>query len=134
MGDIDRCDQNISNYRISIKSQKWWWALFAGIPYIVMQNFWMLYRQNKLPEDASLDLLVFSRKVVQTYLKKYAKPNSARRPRGQILSANQRVRLDVRLDRINSYQSALPTQRRCGVCWKNTRKGCKKCGLHDHCF
>ena len=101
-----------------------------------MQNCWPLYRQNKLPEDASLDLLAFRTEVVQTYLKEYAKPNSAGRPRGQILSASQRVRIDVRLDRIDHYQSALPTQRRCGVCRKNTRKGRKKCGcgLYDNCF
>ena len=43
MGGIDRCDQNISTYCISIKSKKWWWALFAGIPDMVMQNFWLLY-------------------------------------------------------------------------------------------
>ena len=68
--------------------------------------------------------------------KKYAKPASNGRPRGRILSATQRVSIDVRLDRVDHYQSALPTQRRCGVCRKNTKKGCKKCGcgLHDHCF
>ena len=75
-------------------------------------------------------------RIVQTYLKKYAKPASNGRPRGRILSATQRVSIDVRLDRVDHYQSALPTQRRCGVCRKNTKKGCKKCGcgLHDHCF
>jgi len=38
MGGVDRCDQNISTYRISIRSKKWWWALFAWIPDTVMQN------------------------------------------------------------------------------------------------
>ena len=136
MGGVDRCDQNISAYRISMKSKKWWWALFAWIPDMVVQNCWLLYRQNKLPEDPTLDLLAFRREIVQTYLKKYAKPISSGRPRGRILPANQRISIDVRLDRVDHYQSALPTQRRCGVCRKNTRKGCKKCGcgLHDHCF
>ena len=136
MGGVDRCDQNISTYRISIKGKKWWWALFAWIPDMVMQNCWLLYRQNKSPEDPTLDLLAFRREIVQTYLKKYAKPASNGRPRGRILSATQQVSIDVRLDRVDHYQSALPTQRRCGVCRKNTKKGCKKCGcgLHDHCF
>ena len=136
MGGVDRCDQNISAYRISMKSKKWWWALFAWIPDMVVQNCWLLYRQNKLPEDPTLDLLAFRREIVQTYLKKYAKPISSGRPRGRILPANQRISIDVRLDRVDHYQSALPTQRRCGVCRKITRKGCKKCGcgLHDHCF
>ena len=51
-------------------------------------------------------------RIVQTYLKKYAKPASNGRPRGRILSATQRVSIDVRLDRVDHYQSALPTQRR----------------------
>ena len=87
MGGVDRCDQNISTYRILIKSKKWWWALFAWIPDMVMQNCWLLYRQNKSPEDPTLDLLAFRREIVQTYLKKYAKPASNGRPRGRILSA-----------------------------------------------
>ena len=83
-----------------------------------------------------IGFLAFRREIVQTYLKKYAKPASNGRPRGRILSATQRVSIDVRLDRVDHYQSALPTQRRCGVCRKNRKKGCKKCGcgLHDHCF
>jgi len=44
MGGVDRCDQNISTYRISIRSKKWWWALFAWIPDMVLQNCWILYR------------------------------------------------------------------------------------------
>ena len=34
------------------------------------------------------------------------------------------------------YPKQFATQKRCGVCHKNTRKGCCKCrvGLHDHCF
>ena len=44
MGGVDRCDQNISSYRISIRSKKWWWALFVWIPDMVMQNCWILYR------------------------------------------------------------------------------------------
>jgi len=44
MGGVDRCDQNISLYRISTRSKKWWWALFAWIPDMVLQNCWLLYR------------------------------------------------------------------------------------------
>ena len=80
-------------------------------PDMVMQNCWLLYRQNQLLEETSLDLLAFRREVMQMYLKKYAKPNSTGRPRGRILSASQRVSIDVRLDRVDHYQSALPTQR-----------------------
>ena len=44
MGGVDRCDQNISSYRISVRSKKWWWALFVWIPDMVLQNCWLLYR------------------------------------------------------------------------------------------
>ena len=138
MGGVDRCDQNVSNYRVSMRSKKWWWALFAWVPDMVMQNCWLLYRANKKTEDATLDLLAFRREVVKTYLKKYHQPRSqpGKPSRGRILPANRRISMDVRTDRIDHYQSHLDTQRKCGLCKKNTRKGCKKCGcgLHDHCF
>jgi Transposase IS4 len=44
MGGVDRCDQNISTYRISTRSKKWWWALFVWVPDMVLQNCWLLYR------------------------------------------------------------------------------------------
>ena len=138
MGGVDRCDQNVSNYSVSMRSKKWWWALFAWVPDMVMQNCWLLYRANKKTEDPTLDLLTFRREVVRTYLKKYHQPRSqAGRPsRGRILPANRRISMDVRTDRVNHYQSHLDRQRKCGLCKKNTRKGCKKCGcgLLDHCF
>jgi hypothetical protein len=48
MGGVDRCDQNISTYRISTRSKKWWWALFIWIPDMVLQNCWLLYRYSTL--------------------------------------------------------------------------------------
>ena len=41
-------------------------------------------------------------------------------------SASQRIGIDVRLNRVDHYQSILPTQRHCGECRKNTKKKCKK--------
>ena len=137
MGGVDRCDQNVSAYRISIRSKKWWWALFVWIPDMVMQNAWLLYRNTKAPEDDNLDQLAFRRSIVQMYFKRYspARPTSGR-PRGRILPADRRVNMDIRTDHRDHYQSQFVTQKRCGQCHKNTRKGCKKCGvgLHDHCF
>ena len=43
-GGVDRCDQNISLYRIAIKTRKWWWLLFIWIPDMIMQNCWIFYR------------------------------------------------------------------------------------------
>ena len=137
MGGIDRCDQNIGNYCTSKRSKKWWWALFSWIPDMVVQNCWLLYRENKKAEDPTLDLLAFRIEIVQTYLKQFMLPRSQScRPCSRILPASRRVSIDVRIDRVDHYQSHLSTQRKYGVCKKNTRKGCKKCdcGLHYHCF
>ena len=137
MGGVDRADQNIATYRIAIKTKKWWWALFVWIPDMVMQNSWILYRKNRGHEEPKLDLLAFRRQIVGIYMKKYSTPRSETgRPRGRILPAKRKVCDEVRLDRVEHYQSALEKQKRCGHCGKNTRKGCSKCGigLHDHCF
>ena len=47
MGGVDRCDQNVAKYRISMRGKKWWWALFAWVPDMVVQNCWLLYRTYK---------------------------------------------------------------------------------------
>ena len=62
--EVDRCDQNTSNYCISMRSKKWWWALFALIPDMVMPNYWLLDGENKKSEDFTLDLLAFWREAV----------------------------------------------------------------------
>lgn len=137
MGGVDRCDQNVSAYRISTRIRKWWWALFVWVPDVIMQNSWLLYRGNKAEDSESLDLLSFRRNVVQTYLMRYKKPRPMNgRPRGRIQPASRRVSNDVRLDQTNHFQSPFLTQRRCALCRKNTRRGCLKCGigLHNHCF
>lgn len=56
MGGVDRCDQNISAYRISTRSKKWWWALFVWIPDMVLQNCWLLYRYSVLYFSVNFDI------------------------------------------------------------------------------
>ena len=64
MVEVDRCDQNSSNYCISMGSKRWWWALFALISDIVMPNYMVLHVENKKSEDSTLDLLAFRRESV----------------------------------------------------------------------
>ena len=45
----------------------------------------------------------------------------AERPRGRMLPTHRRFSMDVRLDRVDRYQSYLNSQRKCEVCM-NTRK------------
>ena len=59
----------------------------------------------------------------------------AERPRGRLLPTHRRFSIDVRLDRVDRYQSYPSSQRKCEVC-KNNRRRRKKCDcrLHKHCF
>ena len=131
MGEVGRCDQSTRNYRIFMRSKKWWWALFALISNIIMPNCWLLHGENKKSEDYTFDLLAFHRGCSYLF-KKYMQPRySAKRPRGRMLLANRRVSMDVRLERADHYQSHLSSQRK-----MRNSKGMQKrdCGLHDHCF
>ena len=64
MVKVDRCDQNTSNYCISMRSKKWWWALLALILSMVMPNYWLLDGENKKSEDSTRDLLAFRREAI----------------------------------------------------------------------
>ena len=52
MGGVDRMDQNAGKYRISIRSKKWWWPLFAFIPDAALCNAWLLYSIQDTTKDA----------------------------------------------------------------------------------
>ena len=135
MGEVDRADQNVSayNYRISIRSNRWWWPLFAWVPDMVVQNAWVLYRKNKAPNDPSYDsasveksrrlslksflvtlpeLLIAPTQYPETCLIKFATTKW-----------------------VTFRNHAQPPK---GVHWvkKNTRRWCSTCGrdLHDRCF
>lgn len=135
MGGVDRADQNVSQYRICIRSKKWWWALFAWVPDVVLQNAWILYRKYKKPSDPKHDLLSFRREVVSVYLTQYSRNNQSV---SDPCTANfsRRLSSSVRLDKQGHYSEACQTTKRCGLCRKTTRKWCPKCkkGVHDHCF
>ncbi|XP_070173741.1 piggyBac transposable element-derived protein 3-like [Littorina saxatilis] len=59
MGGVDRADQNINAYRISLRTKKWWWPYFAHVLELVMQNAWLLFRRTDAHTAEPLDLLAF---------------------------------------------------------------------------
>ena len=129
MGGVDRADENIVAYRISCRSKKWWWALFAWVPDIIMQNAWILYRKNKLPTDPHYDLVNFRLEVIEVYSARYGmSPVSA--------SGRSSVSSSIRHDQHGHFSAVCATTKRCGLCKKTTRKWCPKCqkGVHDRCF
>ena len=134
MGDTDRMDQNVSNYRIQIRSKKWWWALF-DVPDVAMQNAWLRYRLSDSFVSRPLDLLEFRREVCQIYLQRFAKREPMGRP---VLheALDTRVHREVRLDGTNHFPQRHATQLRCAKCGLKVKTKCTKCdvGLHIDCF
>nr|CAD7256893.1 unnamed protein product [Timema shepardi] len=105
MEGVDRLYQNISTYR--------------------------LYRLTSKGKEDKLDLLGFTRFIVQTYLSKYS-IRVAPGPSPKRLK--KRVFDNIRIDGINRVIVKSMTQTRSVECHKNTIK-CKKCnvGCHVHC-
>ena len=85
MGGVDRCDQNVATYRIAICGKKWWWALFAWLPDMIMQNACNLYQQYQTVSDTHYDLLSFHREIVNTYIMQHRDRERRRMvPRGSV--------------------------------------------------
>ena len=75
MGGTDLMDQRIANYRIKLRSRKWWYALFKWGMDAAMSN--AHYIHKSLPSTRSVDLLSFRRSVATTWLRRYGKINFA---------------------------------------------------------
>ncbi len=60
MQGTDRMDQNVACYRVGIRIRKWWWAIFAWLLGVTVQNAWMIKRK----EDPDCSQLKFIRTIV----------------------------------------------------------------------
>ncbi|KAL8575850.1 hypothetical protein ACOMHN_014855 [Nucella lapillus] len=136
MGGVDRADQNINTYRITMRTKKWWWPFFAHALELVMQNAWLLYRRTDAQNAESLDLLAFRRRVVQVYLMRHAAIAMPRHAAQLALPAVHKVPNEVRFDGVGHFAGPSQTTKRCALCKKNTMKLCLKCtvGLHNQYF
>ena len=136
MGGTDRMDQNVNQYRIWIRSKKWWWPLFSFLPDVAIQNAWQIYRKSPAAEQQPLNLLQFRRAVVQSYVMQYRSRPDLGRPVGRSRPLDERLPTDVRYDGLHHYIDPIPTQRRCAHCGMKAKTVCCKCAvpLHDRCF
>jgi len=137
MGGVDRMDQNIAQYRIAIRSKKWWWPFFSYCADVAMQNAWLLYRMTEANKTMPMDQLQFRRAVCGVYYARYtAERANVGRPMGRPKSLGQRAPPDVRYDGVNHMIAQGHTQRRCGLCSKKVTHICAKydIGLHVWCF
>ena len=57
MGGVDRSDQNIAAYRISMRQRKWYWPLVADSLDGAIQNAWLLHRYINIFFTYIIDLL-----------------------------------------------------------------------------
>ena len=127
MGGVDRTDQNIAQYRVKIRNKKWYWPLFAWTLDLVVQNAWLLHKQDC--SSNKMDLLAFRREIASCLLN--SEQNSAKKKQRTSFFSSK-VPDDIRFDGINHVDGTSERQFRCAVCKKNTKKTCAKCsvGLH----
>ena len=128
MGGVDRMDQNISNYRIAMRSKKWYFCLVSNMFDISINNAWRL---QKICDENPMDLLHFRRYIARTYLPQYAKP-----PHKGLRGRPQQTLSDIRYDGNNHWVVPQVKQTRCAHCHAKTTTRCEKCdiGLHVKCF
>ena len=95
MGGVDRMDQNVDKYRISIHSNKWWRPLFAFCVDASIQQAWHLYRATPAAETKPPDLLAVRRSIARVYLAPAKQTSSFGHPGGSILAVNKWVLPEV---------------------------------------
>uniref|UniRef100_H3AE94 PiggyBac transposable element-derived protein domain-containing protein n=1 Tax=Latimeria chalumnae TaxID=7897 RepID=H3AE94_LATCH len=129
MGGVDKMEQNISYYRIFIRSKKWWVPFFMFMPDVAIQNAWLLYRNPAGSKNRPQDLLAFQREMVNVYRLRYSAEVQNVPGISHPLKAGHQRKEKV-------PKGTNGTQRRCAHCSKKAKFVCCKCdvGLHIDCF
>lgn len=128
MGGVDRADQNISLYRVSIRGKKWYFPIISHCLDMAIQNAWQLHRHN----GGKMDQYHFRRSLAKGILETHKKNTKRGRVRSNV-NENEFSRFDGR-DHLIVYQE---NQIRCRSCHKKVQFKCNKCnvGLHPKtCF
>jgi hypothetical protein len=128
MGGVDRGDQNISLYRVSIRGKKWYFPLFAQCVNMAIHNAWQLHRL----QGGKMNQLEFRRSIAGNMLETN-KRDAKRGPSKRNSHENANSRFDG-LNHIILYQES---QHRCGECHKKVQFRCEKCDVPLHlkfCF
>lgn len=124
MGGVDQMDNNISNYRINIRGNRYYFPIFLWILDVAMNNAWTLSRKYGL----TFDNLEFRRKVVENILSQHG--HSPLRPGRQKISNSIAKRQGPHIVK------TMPNRLRCKLCKSHTNKMCDTCDLplHVKCF
>ena len=142
MGGVNRMDQNISVYKINLRTKQWWWPLFRFVVDVAVNNAYQTYCQSHLnPGEYRLDALSFCGAIVDVYYRLYRKALPSTTLFTGSLNLHQPAN-NLQFDGINHW-IAKGSQRRCNLpgCKKTSLKNLikkkkKKCNvcLHAECF
>nr|CAH7740916.1 unnamed protein product [Callosobruchus chinensis] len=149
MGGTDLMDRNISNYRIKIRNNKWYWQTFTHLLSASASNAWILHKIEVEERKAfgssldsfekvepALDFLSFIRDIVSTYLLLNTKRDSVGRPKSRYV-LTRKVPAAVSLNHNLLHYPETLKQNRCKICKKNSTFGCGICRINLHplnCF
>lgn len=123
MGGVDRMDQNIAQYRISIRGKKWYSCITSYSIDVAVQNAWQLH---KLHAEKPMDLLTFRRHIATYYLQKF---NTAPIPGRKGGKPSSHI---ARYDSVMHYLVPQEKQTRCAECHQKTTLRCTKCDVGMH--
>ncbi|XP_030759385.1 piggyBac transposable element-derived protein 3-like [Sitophilus oryzae] len=128
MGGVDRSDQNIGQYRTTIRGKKWYFPLWTHSVDMAVQNAWHLQKLD----GGTLDQLSFRRSIAMELLethKRTTKRGPSKTPKNQ----HEHSRYDGRGHLVVYSEN----QRRCALCHKRAKFLCDKCQVALHpkeCF
>lgn len=128
MGGVDRADQNISLYRVSVRGKKWYFPCISQGLDMAINNSWNLHRLD----GGKKDQYTFRRSLAMGILETHKK-TTKRGPVRASVNDKELSRYDG-LDHLITYQE---NQIRCRRCHKKVQFRCNKCnvGLHPKfCF
>lgn len=117
MGGVDLLDQTANNYRIGIRSKKWWWVLFTQMLNISVVNAWRIHQMSS---ENRLDLLAFTRLLTRHLLRLGVQNRNQRRTPASVPT-------DIIFDPRGHYPRNLGKQLRCKVCHMRAMWECEKC-------
>lgn len=130
MGGVDRADQNISLYRVSIRGKKWYYPIFTHCIDLAEHNAWQLHKSL----GGKLDHLSFRRRIATSILNCYGNP-----VKGPAKGISASSLFDIRYDRMDHLLTEIPRQTdgkikqlRCRYCHDKTSTKCLKCDVPLH--
>ena len=134
MGGVDLADNMVSNYRIRVRSKKWWWPIFSNYVDVSMVNAWRLW-QCAHPQE-SMQLLDFRRQVTVNLLQTKKEVGSKATATGRPSRFSIQASIPT-ASTSTHFLTKFPNnqRRRCRECHSQTRFTCELCvvALHQKC-